>query len=230
MPITMARNSRNRAAHGRTHVTPHRGGPMRVAIIDDHLLFAEGLSAWLREQLPGFVGVFCGRDPLVALERRPDLALLDVDLDCGDVSTGDVVAWFVAEDVPVILVSEHDGGARLRDGLLAGAATCIDKSSRPQDLLTTILNVMEGHESLTRELAELMCSPAPPALSPQELRALRLYCAGLPLKSVARQMSVGTSTAKEYLDRVRAKYDAAGRPARTKTELANAARIDGLLD
>ena len=53
-------------------------------------------------------------------------------------------------------------------------------------------------------------SPSPPQdvpnLSIQELSALRLYASGLKLDSVARRMNVSPATAKEYLDRVRAKY------------------------
>ena len=51
----------------------------------------------------------------------------------------------------------------------------------------------------------------------------------LEFKAVARRMSVSQNTAKEYLDRVRAKYLATGRAARTKAELQAAAREDGLL-
>ncbi|MCB0922804.1 MAG: hypothetical protein KDC08_13465, partial [Actinobacteria bacterium] len=77
--------------------------------------------------------------------------------------------------------------------------------------------------------AEVMYSPSLPDLSGQELRALQLYAQGLTLKAVARRMSVSQNTAKEYLDRVRAKYLATGRAARTKAELQAAAREDGLL-
>jgi DNA-binding NarL/FixJ family response regulator len=203
---------------------------MRVAIVDDHTLFAEGLAAWLRGRVPGLVSVYCGSDPAAALDYRPDVLLLDTDLGAEGPQVETVVARFTDSGIPVILVTDRDSGPRLRNALLAGAAGRVGKSDHPEDLLGTLTHVMDGNSALTRELAELMCTPGPPHLSPQELRALRLYCAGFPLKSVARQMGVGASTAKEYLDRVRAKYDAAGRPARTKTELANAARRDGLLD
>jgi DNA-binding CsgD family transcriptional regulator len=68
-----------------------------------------------------------------------------------------------------------------------------------------------------------------PNLSIQELSALRLYASGMKLDSVARRMNVSPATAKEYLDRVRAKYQQVGRPARTRTELYAAASRDGLL-
>lgn len=42
-------------------------------------------------------------------------------------------------------------------------------------------------------------------------------------------MGISPHTAKEYLDRVRAKYQQVGRPARTRTELYAEASRDGLL-
>ena len=42
-------------------------------------------------------------------------------------------------------------------------------------------------------------------------------------------MEISPHTVKEYLDRVRAKYQQVGRPARTRTELYAEASRDGLL-
>ena len=56
-----------------------------------------------------------------------------------------------------------------------------------------------------------------------------MYAAGLPLKSVAKQMHVGQETARVYLLRVRAKYETLGRPAATKTDLYIRAIEDGFL-
>ena len=49
------------------------------------------------------------------------------------------------------------------------------------------------------------------------------------MTAVARRLEISPHTAKEYLDRVRAKYAAVGREARTRTELYAAAQSDGLL-
>ena len=66
-------------------------------------------------------------------------------------------------------------------------------------------------------------------LSTQEHRILAGYVRGLTLHSAARAAGVKPGTAKKYLERVKAKYSAAGRPARTKLELARRAQEDGLL-
>jgi predicted DNA-binding protein (UPF0251 family) len=68
-----------------------------------------------------------------------------------------------------------------------------------------------------------------PNLSIQELSALRLYASGLKLDSVARRMNVSPATAKEYLDRVRAKYRQAHRAVHTKSDMRRVAVEDGFL-
>jgi len=71
---------------------------------------------------------------------------------------------------------------------------------------------------------------ATPQFSIQELRALRLYTSGLRLADVAAEMGVKDTTEKEYIQRVRQKYQAVGRPVPTKVHLRINAEHDGLLD
>ncbi len=204
---------------------------MRVAIVDDHLMFAEGLRAWLAEHAPAVRVGYLGASPAEALALADDLdvVLLDIDLGPGGPRAADTVEAFGARGVPVLLVSAVVRGTALREALLAGAGGYVSKASEPDVLLGLLREVAGGNYILTREIAEVMYSPALPDLSGQELRALQLYAQGLTLKAVARRMAVSENTAKEYLDRVRAKYRATGRTARTKAELQAAAREDGLL-
>ena len=46
-----------------------------------------------------------------------------------------------------------------------------------------------------------------------------LYAAGLTLAAVAHRIDISPHNAKEYLDRVRRKYELMGRAVRTRTEL-----------
>ncbi|MFY1649846.1 hypothetical protein ACN27J_02965 [Solwaraspora sp. WMMB762] len=68
-----------------------------------------------------------------------------------------------------------------------------------------------------------------PRLSQQETAVLVAYLSGLTMVASARRVGVGLGTAKQYLERVKRKYAAAGRPAQTKLELARRAVEDGLL-
>ncbi len=208
------------------------GEALRIAIVDDHALFAQGLHSWLSTHDPAVSVEYVGHDPDQALSvaQRLDVVLLDIDLGPGAPRPAATVEAFAAQHVPVLLVSALVRGHRLREAVMAGAAGYVSKASEPAELLSRLRQVARGEPVVSRELAEIMCSPAPPDLSGQELRALQLYAQGLPLKVVARRLSISQHTAKEYLDRVRAKYAAHGREVRTKAELHAAAREDGLLD
>jgi DNA-binding SARP family transcriptional activator/tetratricopeptide (TPR) repeat protein len=63
--------------------------------------------------------------------------------------------------------------------------------------------------------------PAPCVqLSVREHALLTAYVSGMTLEEAARHVGIRPTTAKTYLRRVRAKYQAIGRPANTKVELA----------
>jgi len=99
------------------------------------------------------------------------------------------------------------------------------------DLRVALNTVALGELYLSVDLAAILASAADtPELSPRELDVLRLYASGLKLTAVANQLGISPHTAKEYLDRVRAKYAQVGRTARTRTELYAAANRDGLLE
>ena len=71
-------------------------------------------------------------------------------------------------------------------------------------------------------------STSAPRLSGRERSVLLAYASGLTLDAVAEQVGIRPSTAKTYLERVKAKYREIGRPAYTKLELAQRASEDGV--
>ena len=102
------------------------GEPLRVAIIDDHLMFAEGLRAWLGDNAPTVRVTYLGGDPAEALARAGelDVVLLDIDLGPGGPRAADTVEAFGTRGIPVLLVSAVVRGTALREALLAGAGGC----------------------------------------------------------------------------------------------------------
>jgi tetratricopeptide (TPR) repeat protein len=65
------------------------------------------------------------------------------------------------------------------------------------------------------------CQPAACVrLSVREQALLTAYVSGMTLEAAARHVGIRPTTAKTYLGRVKAKYQAIGRPAHTKVELA----------
>lgn len=205
---------------------------MRLAVIDDHELVREGIVALLRshDEHPVVI-TYSGADVALALESGPGLALLDVDLGPGSAPVADNVTAFVGAGVAVLMISALDDAAAVRAGLRAGALGFVPKRVSYDALADALETASRGELYLSVELAGILAAAVEsPELSRRELDALRLYASGLKLSAVAHRMGISPHTAKEYLDRVRAKYALVGRPARTRTELYAAATRDGLLD
>lgn len=204
---------------------------MRIALVDDHELVRDGIVALFASHVSdGIEVVYAGVDLDEALDMRPDVVLLDVDLGPGTLPVGERTQQAVEAGSGVLLISAFDEATAIRAGLSAGALGFVPKRASYEEL-TDALRVVDRDELyLSVDLASILASSKDaPDLSPRELDALRLYAAGLKLTAVANRMGVSPHTAKEYLDRVRGKYEAVGRRARTRTELYVAATEDGLL-
>lgn len=193
----------------------------------------------------GVAALVAGTDPKVRLVAgaADTVGLLDLGL-AFDVVLLDVAVPVLTDPVAavaavvrlrttgaaVLVYTDRVGDRRVRAATTAGAVGIVLSNAGGPELVRAVRAAVGTATG---------CPPAVPAvttgeraaahLSVREGEALVLYAGGLPLKSVARQMNVGSATAKEYLTRVRAKYAAAGRPANTKIELHRRAVEDGLL-
>ncbi|NBO46468.1 MAG: DNA-binding response regulator [Actinobacteria bacterium] len=201
-----------------------------VAVVEDHQLVRDGLVRACEESgrmQIAYQGSSVGE--VLQLEHPPSVILLDLDLHAREVSVEDVQS-LIARGSDVIVVSATTKAHVVHDFLTAGVRGFVSKSDPTESLIEAIDTVHAGADWTTAELAALISrDPQRPALSSQELLALQLYASGLKLESVARRMGVAPSTAREYVNRVRAKYSALGRPAPTKVDLHRNAVADGYL-
>ncbi|HEU4674816.1 MAG TPA: hypothetical protein VFS29_02435 [Motilibacteraceae bacterium] len=168
------------------------------------------------------------------LVARPDVLLLAVeDEPPGTARSTGCLRRAELAGVPVVALTATP---RPVAGSLAAVVTATVTPEDPLEVLGERLHAATaGGRRRRRPLvavpptAPTTTPPTAPALSAQEERTLVLYVSGLKLVAVARRLGVRYDTAKGYLDRVRDKYAAAGRPARTKTELYRVALQDGRL-
>lgn len=211
----------------------HDAAVLAVGIVDDHELVRQGLASLLDGAVIGSRRarvVYCDADPRGCIESQAQVALLDVDLGPDSQPVADSVSELDAAGVSVLLISALDDARRIRAGLGAGALGFVPKRVSLETLVDALDTIAGQELYLSVDLAAILAAAVEtPDLSPRESDALRLYASGLSVTAVARKMGISPHTAKEYLDRVRTKYAAVGRTARTRTELYAAARTDGLL-
>ena len=213
---------------------PDDSGVINVAAVDDHPFILDGVAAWVSEPGSGIrvVGSAATVAALLAGPGRQAKVVL-LDLDLGDGSTAEEnVAAIRAVGPAVLVLSASDKPATVRNAIRAGALGYVLKSEATAQVRAAIRAVAAGKDWISPRLAYIFATddaPDRPVLSPQETRALQLYATGMPMKSVARRMSISEETAKQYVGRVREKYARAGRAAPTKLELYHRAVEDGHL-
>lgn len=206
---------------------------LRIGAIDDHPAILHGVSSGLRTifRNPPLLVVAETVSQLLATKEQLDVVLLDLSLADGSVPAENV-GTLVQHGYEVLVFTQEARPRPVATALRAGAKGVVSKSQTIEELAEAIVAVARGEAHLSQEWAAALESDAEriaPHLSIREREALQLYAAGLPLKSVARQMNVGMDTVRVYLLRVRAKYEHSGRPAVTKTDLYIRAVEDGYL-
>ena len=206
---------------------------VRVAVVDDHESVRLGLQAAFSNAGLEVVAISAGVPELVEVldGREIDVVVLDLSLGDGSSVTENVKA-VQALGAAVLVHSIADRVASVREALAAGAAGVIPKSSATSTVIAAAETVARGEVLNNLEWASAIDADrdfAKAQLGRREREILHLYASGLPLKLAAEQLGIGFSTAREYLDRIRAKYGEVGRPAPTKVDLLRRAVEDGIL-
>jgi DNA-binding NarL/FixJ family response regulator len=209
-------------------------GVIDIAAVDDHPIVLDSVAGWVlaADGDMRVVGTAATVDALLAGPgRRAHVVLLDLDLGDGTTVERNVAA-ILAAGPAVLVLSASDKPLAVRAAMRAGALGYAVKSEQARQIQAAIREVAAGRDWISPRLAYILATDDAadkPALSDQERRALQLYATGMPMKSVARKMTISDETAKQYLGRVREKYARAGRAAPTKLELYHRAVEDGHL-
>jgi DNA-binding NarL/FixJ family response regulator len=210
------------------------GGQIGVAVVDDHPVILDGVTGWVAVPGSGIRVVAAGTTVDAILSgpgRHADVVLLDLDLGDGTTAEQNVTA-ICAAGPAVLVLSASDRPAAVRDAIRAGARGYVLKNEEAAELRAAVRAVAAGKDWVSQRLAYIFATddaPDRPALSGQETRTLQLYATGMPMKSVARRLCISEETAKQYVQRVRLKYEHANRAAPTKLDLYHRAVEDGHL-
>jgi two-component system, NarL family, nitrate/nitrite response regulator NarL len=207
---------------------------IKVAAIDDHPIVLDAFASWVTAAESGIriVGTATTVHGLLSGPGRDaDVVLLDLDLGDGTTIERNIAA-ILAAGPAVLVLSASDKPLAVRAAMRAGALGYALKNEATAQVRAAIKAVAAGKDWISPRLAYILATDDAadrPALSTQETRALRLYATGMPMKSVARRMTISEETVKQYVGRVREKYAHAGRAAPTKLDLYYRAVEDGHL-
>lgn len=210
-----------------------RSGDIRVVAIDDHPVMLLGIEKAARDAgAPVTLVESAGSvSELTTGPGSADVALLDLRLRDGS-RPAENVAALQRNGIRVLVYTAGSVTPLITEALRAGARGVVLKHQPVNHLVDAITAVHAGDPFLPPELAPLVEESAAvrPRLTDREIEVLKLLFEGLVTKQVARRLGLAESTVKEHLKRIRSKYAALGRSARTRVELVQRAVEDGYLE
>ena len=186
--------------------------PIRVLIVDDHVIVREGLQILLSEE-PGMdvVGMAGESDSALALARKhkPDVVLMDLvmpGLD-GIETTRQILSAVPSTHVLVLTTFADD--QRVRDAIQAGAIGYLLKDVLKMDLLNAIRSAAAGKPTLHPEAQQLLMKQvsgkdAAPhdSLTAREFNILKLIAEGKSNKEIALALHLTEGTIKGYVSTI----------------------------
>lgn len=148
-----------------------------------------------------------------------------------DSDVGEVVPWLLARRQRVLVFATAGQEAQIRQAVRAGAQGVSLLSEPVSETLARMRAVAAGEDVVPQRYLTPADDEAESSvtLSLREREVLALYVDGCDIATIARRLYLGENSVKEYLRRLRGKYNAAGRRASTKVDLLRRAIEDGVV-
>jgi DNA-binding NarL/FixJ family response regulator len=185
---------------------------IRIVVVDDHPLIRAGIAVLIADE-PDMVLVGEAANGREAVEQfrihRPDVTLMDLQMPqmTGLEAMAAIRAEFPA--ARIIVLTTYTGEVQVVGALQAGASGYLLKSTLRKELLAGIRAVHRGRKALSPELSfELAEHIMEDALSPAEVRVLRLIADGNSNKEIAERLLVTEDAIKGQVRNILAKLGA----------------------
>jgi len=196
----------------------------RVAVVDDHVLFAEavvvalahrGYDAWCVDPLANTPSTAALAARI--LEGKPDVVLLDLDLGDGGDGT-DLLARLSDRSPDVVVVTGNSDPVQIGAALAAGAKTVISKSLPLEQILDTLMGLRDGLPAMSKQEREHLLARGREAgeldreikarfelLTTREGEVLGQLMVGRQVSEIARRSFVSESTVRTQVKSVLSK-------------------------
>jgi DNA-binding NarL/FixJ family response regulator len=194
--------------------------PIRVAVVDDHPAFRDGIAALLGKEpdieVTALGGSLAEARAIVAAAEPPDILILDVRL--GD--ENGLTLLGESDRTAVIVFSAFDYPQYHHIALRSGAAGFVPKNVETRELIEAVRSVAAGRLVFGRKDRDL-----PPELTRRELDVVRLVADGRSNDEIGVALGVTARTVEAHLGRIFERADVSSR-----TELATRAIREAWLD
>lgn len=188
---------------------------LRVLVLDDHRMVAEGLAA-LVGATEGIEVMGIGHSVEQGLRmvrlHRPDVTLVDCDMSDGTAADFIGRSKALGLDLRVVVLSDSDGFCSIRSAVEAGARAFVLKSMSVDVVIQAIQNASAGRRFLPPEVASRLAEAMTlEPLTGREKEVLQLLAEGRTNQDIAERLGIGVGTVKIHVNNVLSKLDADSR-------------------
>ena len=212
---------------------------MKILLVDDHVLFREGLSSLLSAQ-PNLTIVGSAKSMHEAIklsrELKPELVLMDFTLPDG---TGADATKVILSEIPsmkIVFLTVHDDDERLFEAIRNGAKGYLLKNTPVDKLLSYLQGIERGEAAISPKMTTRVLDkfaqlepkdthmPAERVdLTTRELQVLKQLDTGATNQEIADRLFISERTVKNHVSRILSKLK-----LKNRYEAANYARSKGI--
>jgi DNA-binding NarL/FixJ family response regulator len=190
----------------------------KILIVDDHVLFRQGLVS-LFNNAPDFLvvsDVGSIQEVLqVASEKCPDIILLDFSLPDGNGAEATRKIKKILPDTKIVILTMHEENEILMEAIRSGASGYLLKNIPVTKLLCSLRGLEQGEAAISRQMtAELMrelsrseshtsrADPAFDKLTHREVEIMNEVIHGMSNEEISSHLYISISTVKNHIGNI----------------------------
>lgn len=207
--------------------------PIRVLLVDDHLMVRDGLRTFLslQEDIEVVAEASNGQEAIaLCAQTQPDVILMDIlmpGMD-GPTATQKIRANF--PDIKVIALTSFVEPELVKSAIQSGAISYLLKDVRPERLAQAIRDACQGKSIIVAPAAQVLVQaiqqtpPSGNALTERENEVLKYLTEGRSNKEIAQALNISLGTVRFHTTNIYTKLGVSNR-----TEAAHLALKQGLI-
>ena len=185
---------------------------MKIVIVDDHVLFREGLASIIRSEpdieIAGMAGSV--REAVdLSSTIKPELVLMDFSLPDGTGADATRLILSHHPECKIVFLTMSEQDEDLFDAIRSGAKGYLLKNMQPQKLVVALRSVHRGESALSRSMTmrlmeELSRTKKPEVylditLTHREMDVLRALASGKSNQEIAKELFISENTVKYHV-------------------------------